>query len=383
MNIKVDSIYTFGKLKNVSAFTSCKKKQNLISKPIRNIGFANAAYFAGKIAVENSKNQRMSKLTDSQFDTLLEQNNYKLTENGKYQKIYSDDERLKICTSRESNESHKSILIQQPISKDEMKGFKEFLELGNGKALKYKDKYFDNLMVGYLNLKRGAIFEKHKSLAENNDYYQDLVIAPLISSTDVVYTNYLFNYKSNDFKSVNDYLRALSNKTVSHIPEEINKEINVISQYIDTHKIQKPVKLFRTDSVDAFNNIKTEDGSVFDLGKVMKEVKNCKNPEEIAQKVNWVKEFVQDNKLTANFPGFLSTSLDKNIGSFFDGKCDVDWQLEAKKGTKGVYLETLNVNGCFTRENEFLLQKGSNISINSVDYDFDNKKWKVTGEVSN
>lgn len=340
-----------------------------------------AACLAGKVAVSMSKNE----LSDKNFELLLEKNHYKKDDSGDYKKVFSEEEQSQIWKAVDGHLNHKSLLIQKPVKPDEMEGFKEFLKLSGGKALKYSENYFDNLMIGYLNLKRGGIYDKHKNFVQQNPAHQDLVLKPLTNPLKIVECNMLMDYKTNGYKDLNEYLRAFEAKEVQSIPESISKKIDVISDYIETQKIDAPIKVYRTEGLDVLKNVKMSDGSTFDLRSLLNGFISCKDPAQKTAQLQKIKEFVLDNELQAHYPSFLSTSVDNNIfqGTIPGGK-GLFWEIEVPKDTKGVYLESLNTEGrILCKENEFLIQKGANILIKSIDYDEKENQWKITGQILN
>ena len=66
------------------------------------------------------------------------------------------------------------------------------------------------------------------------------------------------------------------------------------------------------------------------------------------------------------------------------GECKpVHWDLLVEKGSKGAFLEGINFEGGIQYETEILLQKDSKIVIQGIDFDYNDKKWKLIGTVSN
>lgn len=359
-------------------------KPKAVSSPIKKAvvgsSLVGAACLAGQAAVLMSK----SKLSDNEFNSLLKKNNYVKTENNEYKKEFTDAEKSEIWKARDGHLNHKSMLIQKPVTKEEMDGFKEFLELSNGKALKYTDKYFDNLMVGYLNLKRGKIFDKYKENAQKNSGYHDLVLNVATKPFNIVDSNYLMDYKMNGYKDLNQFMRLFETKEVSSIPEDITKKINVISNYIDTQTVETPFKVYRFESLDVLKNVRKSDGSTFDFKAMIDGLDFYKTPQDREKYIQKIKEFVLDNEIVAHYPAFVSTTVDKNM---FEGTVlgthNLRWEIDVPKGTKGVYLEPLNNNNILSKENEFLIQKNTDVVINSIDYDEKEKEWKISGKILN
>lgn len=359
-------------------------KPKTVSSPIKKAvvgsSLVGAACLAGQAAVLMSK----TKLSDNEFNSLLQKHKYVKTENNGYKKEFTDSEKSEIWSSRDGHQNHKSTLIQKPVTKEEMDGFKEFLELSNGKALKYTDKHLDNLMVGYLNLKRGGIFNKYKENAENNSGYHDLFLNVATKPFNIVDSNYLMDYKMNGYKDLNQFLRLFETGEVESIPEDITKKINIISNYLDTQKVETPVKVYRSESLDVLKNVRKSDGSTFDLKEMIDGLDFYKTPQDREKYIQKIKEFVLDNEIVAHYPAFVSTTVDKNMfEGTVPGEHNLHWEIDIPKGTKGVYLEPLNSNNILSKENEFLIQKNTNIIINSIDYDEKEKHWIVSGKILN
>ena len=88
-------------------------------------------------------------------------------------------------------------------------------------------------------------------------------------------------------------------------------------------------------------------------------------------------DHILDHDYVATQERFMSTSM--LPGHNFHGS--IVWELDVQKGSKGVFLEGINVQGSFSNECELLLQKDSQILITDIEYK--GGQWHLKGKVTN
>ena len=362
-------------------------KGNFKSVPIKSVaigaGLVSAACLAGQVAAQKSKGENSLQnkpLDDSDIRLLFEKHHYVKNDCGDYRKQLSPEEWKEIQKSNDMNVRHNEKLRYERLYRENISEFKDFLNLANGKAIPYVDKFFDNLVNVFISFRNSKIIDRHIKSTENNPAHQDLVLDVITRPTNVLVDSYLMNYKTDGYHEINDFLRCKhQGKDVCNAVVE--NRIKVISDYLDTQEVKGPIKAYRTEGFSVLSKVKINDTQSVNLKAIMNQIDNTEDKTQKREKLLKLKEFVLDNEIKAHQPSFLSTSLREDLDKFF-GLKNVVWEFNIPKGTKGVYIEAMNSQGIMAREDEFLIQKGSTITINSIDYDFEKNLWKLKADVS-
>jgi hypothetical protein len=364
-------------IKPISAINSSKEHCFTIStNPIKSqVSFTTASSLLGLAMVNSAKEKK--EISDEHFNNLLKRNNIKKIDNDNYVKDYNNDETNEILNSQDWQKSSKNLLFTK-ISKDEITEFKNFLNLSNGKAIKFIDNNFDNLLVAFLNLKRSNLFEKHKELVNKNEGYQDIVINSAIIPMSTKENKALIDYKDEIYRYINNYLRNGS----LHFLYDVKGKSDLIKNCLDKHIVETPINVFRCESSRILEKVKKGE-DIVNLRATLIKIQDMNDSKERKEAIKELQEFILDNEIKAQSPCFMSTSLNSDIKNLFGGKNRIMWELEIPKGTKGIYLEPINNNHNLSRENEFLLQKDSSIVLKFIDFDEERKEWNIKGKVLN
>ena len=147
--------------------------------------------------------------------------------------------------------------------------------------------------------------------------------------------------------------------------------------------LHSPVTVKRAEGYEVLDSVIMSDGSTINLGEQMRNAaKACKQNGSKGNDsaIENLKSLYGNTILKANQERFMSTSL---AGKAPFSEKPVIWEMTVEKGSKGVFLETANVNSGLETETEFLLQKDSVIEILGFDFDYTKHKWIVYGKVSN
>ena len=281
--------------------------------------------------------------------------------------------------------------IQQAnIDKEDLKEFQSFINTDKKLGQEMFNKHFDNLVDNYFLVKKNKpVYEKIKQ--DKNVFKLFANIVNNEFTTDEINSIYEWNGKSY-IGIAHKALVALREQAKNpnlKIEKEVQTYINNLSNAIKTQEIPEKTTLYRGEGFEVLNNVKLENGKIVNIGEAMKKATESNDAKQIAA----VKEFFADNKITATQPGFISTSINKDIPNYFVGSkynssmnasAGIIWELSTTKGTKGFFVEGINSESSASMEQEILLQKGSKISdITSVEYKPEHKIWTIKAKVSN
>lgn len=312
-------------------------------------------------------------ISDETLNNLLKENDFKKNMKGEYYRPLTLAQKLYIHLN--FKDKYKEIKnVFKPINELKYDCLKVFLAKGNNMELsktKFMQIYgafstiYENGTYGKLNL----LTEKKP---ESLQLVQNIGLNPPTNSKVL---DSIKNYKGLHYFSINNTLRGIRQS----YRNDINEEIQTLSEYIDKNPIKKPLTLYRGEGLDILSEVKMKNGKTVNLAKMMM---NAKTPEQ----VNKVREFIMDNEITAHQPSFMSTSFDKHIANAFAASSyefnqdsnTILWELKTTENTKGILLDTIKSD---VSEEEVLLQKGSSIKITDAHYC--NGFWKLNGEVSN
>lgn len=314
---------------------------------------------------------------------------YKASTNGTLEKVLTSQD--KACLNKQYGFFRSGFfkkIFSMPVSKKLVNEFSKFVNSGKSNENLLLSG-FETLLSTFLILKKneclGTFRQKTSQNPDNFKLIENLAKNPVDKKT---------------FKSISAYkgkacgigtgfeiqesLREQGKNPDYKISKRIQKHINNISSYIDGQILPESVKLYRGEGCHTnLLNVKLENGETINLGHAMFLAGKTNNKQEISKII----EFVQDHQLTAKIPTFASTTLDKNVAVEFTEKYSIKdkllWNLDVKPKTKGMFIEGLYTNGHFKGQNEVLLQKGSNIEIKNIDYDYKNGCWTINGTVYN
>ena len=159
--------------------------------------------------------------------------------------------------------------------------------------------------------------------------------------------------------------------TGGNMTYEIKGMINAISTYISQNPIEKDVVVYRGEtSYWIFGDAKTPTGEF--IRKELEALENC-NDQQLRE--NFITNILMD--LVFEYPRFLSTAF---IPSDAESRAiKIFWKIEAPAGTKGIMIESYNIER--ESESEFLIQRSSELSINDVIWNPTKKRLEISAVV--
>lgn len=317
-------------------------------------------------------------ITVEDIEQKLIERKYKKSSDGSLFKKVSPKEKAQIEEKYGSFADVYRYTLMKPVTKEDLKEFKDFLDIDKKSGQKMFNENFDQLYISYSILKRSGAYKNFVETSKKDKKYFELFSNIINANLDENAMKVFTSYKTDSTSSMNFELREKSQNRKHKIPEGIQKKLDAISSYIDTQKISKPIKLYRGEGFQVLNGIKMKNGKTLDLGKMMLEASLIND----RKKINKIKELVADNEITTIQSGFLSTTMNKNVSDKF-ARDQVVWEFETEPDTKGIFIEGLNMFGIYADEEEVLLQKNSKITLTDIDFNSDNGVWYIKAKVSN
>ncbi len=246
----------------------------------------------------------------------------------------------------------------------------EVANVGGGKYLPYWTENPDELILlasrikSPMSFQEGLLETNFLDKARKNPEIWDMAMDVFINPPSLEKTTDLLSYKGSRFAEINKSLIS------GDISEGTKKFIDSIFDTIQTREIKHPITVFRGEGPEILNSVMTDGGKV-DLMKILSD----------AQKEGKLDTVIQDiikSNPEVTQKAFMSTSLSDR----FLYKT-INWELEVKPGTKGIFMETLPTADT-GRELEVLLQKDSKIKIKDIEFRQGKiPQWFIKGEVSN
>lgn len=228
----------------------------------------------------------------------------------------------------------------------------------------------DELLVLYSNLKNSSFFKYGEISDSEWQVVQNLLDNP-IQNDDLAS---LMRYKGTGYKNINQAMvDAELNGT--QIPEHLQIEIDNIERIIATQTINKPLTVYRTDSMNALDKVVVNfNGSEMPLSEALQK---CNSESDIAK----VTEYINNNNCAFTNEHFTSTSMFayKKVGTNDDVK--LVWELEVQPDAQGMYVEGVNYGGKLCREREFIIQSHANIEITKIEQGADGL-WHIKAKVT-
>lgn len=315
---------------------------------------------------------KLQQLSEVQVNNLLAKNGFVKNSYGGLSKQLTDVEKQKLYDLYGSYGSTIINKIQQPLTSSDIANIRQMLNVANGKYISMWQKDMNALIHLYRNIQgSGAL----KASPEQWEAIFNIAKAKPITADQLSDMGY---YKGSGYHTINGLLTE-NKKLGKIIPPNIQSKINNIQDYINTQVLTKPIKVVRGEGPEVLASVKLKSGKTLD--QAMAEAKQHyinSGSKQDRSKIDALIDEVLDNNYVATQERFMSTAL-KGCGGGFSG--EIKWELEIQKGSKGVFLEGINVNGANQCECEFLVQKDSKIVITGID--FKNGHWKLEGSVSN
>lgn len=316
-------------------------------------------------------------ITKKDIEDKLLQHGFEKLENDEYKKDISAEKEEELRGKMSFFVKNYKKYFDKPLQQYTIEWFRDFLNIDSNVGHKLLDKNFDNTLLTFLILGNNCRLKTFETKCEEDKNYFGLI--ENIAKSDMENNLYSFAaYKMDSDSAMNMELRKKAKNPDYEIQAYLKKDIDNISNYIDKQIIKNPIKLYRSEGYEILDNVQTDDGKVVNLSEMMLKAKE----NDDAEIVNQIREFVLDNKVTAIQDGFMSTSISKERGTDFF-KNGIAWEITTAPNTKGVFVEGLNISAMYPSEDEVLLQKGTKLLINDIQYDKDEKRWTVFATASN
>lgn len=346
-----------------------------VSNPIKQdtpfVSFATASAIASVTMVKPA-------VTRKDIEDKLVQHGFEKNEEGKFKKNISSKKEEELKQKMSFFVKNYKKYFEKPLQDYTIDWFKDFLNIDSNVGHKLLNKYFDNTFLTYMILGHNCRLKTFMEKCREDKNYFGLI--ENIANSDMENSIYSFaSYKMDSSSDMNNELRKKAKNPEYEIPEHLKKDIDNFSSYIDTQVIKNPIKLYRSEGYEVLQAVKFGDGKIINLAKIMHDANEKDKENEL---VNQIREFVQDNKLTAIQAGFMSTSMNQERGSDFFKKGFI-WEITTAPNTKGVFVEGLNISSRYPSEDEVLLQKGTTLTINDIKFDKKEKRWTVFATASN
>ncbi|MBR1754234.1 hypothetical protein IJ732_05290 [bacterium] len=369
--------------------TAERIKSKVVSSPKIQAGLISSAAASAVIAASLVKPQGVS-VADIEN---------KLIKKG-YQK--NDDECLEIALNdaqkerieKKYGDSYASFVIWNQnateFSKKDIEDFSEFINIDKKLGSEMFNKHFDDLVDTYIILKcQNRFVNLNDKIKKNPDMFK-LIYNVVTTDLNKDYANAVCNWKGKSNVGVagtaQNFLRENANKYGVHMPESSQNFVENLSKLIDEKSLPESIKLYRREGMEVLSDVKLQDGKHVNFAQMMKDVANSDNKDE---KLQELKEFILDNEIVATQPAYMATSIDKDVVKSFkgpqgtNGNSNVVWNFSVKPNTKGFYIEGVNANSVASKEQEVLLQKGSKIKIEDINYNKYHDEWQIDATVSN
>ncbi len=185
-----------------------------------------------------------------------------------------------------------------------------------------------------------------------------------------------------DYKQNSNFMNKILSGDNYNI-EKYGPYINRLTTFLNMQVINKKVRLYRGEGYNGvLSLVKTKNG--VPIGKAMENLikKGASNYE--------IMKFIDEELMGLNVTQerFMSTTLTKefaqnwaqngSMGSDATYGC-IRWDIYAPAGTKGAFVEDLNL--FYDKENEVLIQRNSTLAITNVRFDWSTKTWVIEATI--
>lgn len=385
--VKLHSVYK-------TAVNTAKRIKPKVSKPTVQTALMSSVAASAIAAAALAKPKTVKEITTNEIEKKLVQKGFIKNDEDNYViKKLSDEQKERI--NKRYGENNARHLFwgyeNNEIEPSDLKKFKDFIDIDKKLGSDMFNNHFDNLLDTYLILKTQNRFcNINNQFNDNPDKYK-IVYNIIKTDFDDGLIENLGKWKGQsnvgDAGTAQTYLREGPEKFGIELPESTQKYLDKMTKLIDTQPLPETTKLYRREGMEVLKDVKLQDGTHINLAQMMKDIAGEKHPEE---KLNKLKELILDNEITATQPGFMATSLDKELMATFKGPdgpdggyANVIWTFDVAPNTKGFYIEPVNSSLCLSTEQEVLLQKGSKMVIEDIDYNKYHDKWAIKAKVSN
>lgn len=242
----------------------------------------------------------------------------------------------------------------------------------NGKYSKY---WKENPDIFFQTYKR--LYNCGLMLSEISNGASEAIMASALSNPTKDITQIIESYKSNSTPYNNLLTNDFCFETISGDDKETKRlEIEKLTQFINKFANKTALTVYRGSSYDIFKNVILSSGK--NLKRDMNDLKRTKDKTKIKE----LEEEILNRDITVHNKRFTSTFLTENTyeNSAFSQE-DAKWEILIPKSTNGLFLELLCRQTIYSDECEYLLQRGVDLKINEINFDFDEDKWNIKAEV--
>ncbi len=293
--------------------------------------------------------------------------------NGKYVLVISQDLKDEILSRYDSAQGNLILKkLQKPISKSSLNEMVKILNACNGKYIDYFTNNLTDFIALYQIMDSCSVLMYH--LKDITSGQWEAIFNSVLHKAPKDVIEALSSYKMSS-SDINSALTAMKNaaqgqKLKKPIPQYVQDQIKVITDYIDTQTLNEGMTVYRREDLEVLNSI------IINGKELSQLMTDCAgDPKKISQLI----DVVEQGNYVATQERFMSTSLREDATLY---GC-ILWELDLPAGTKGVFLEGLNVKGDLASECEFLLQRNSKIRIKKINYDKSKGIWRIKAEIKN
>lgn len=157
--------------------------------------------------------------------------------------------------------------------------------------------------------------------------------------------------------------------------QQILTYVNDLTSCIATHPLEEEIIVYRGEGYQLLDSANVEleiEGQKINkpLSKILEEISYY--PKDKRDKYLYaLKAFMGDHEISATQERFMSTAALKS--ECFPNK--LNWEITLPKGSQAMYLDTLNVNKAYAEQVEFLVQRGANIKLESIEFNENTNCW--------
>ena len=205
-------------------------------------------------------------------------------------------------------------------------------------------------------------------IAKLDEPYWKSVITSIDNPPTGVTKNAMMDYKFSS-KYINSALTTLKNG--GEISPGIKQQIDNITAYIETQKLDKPITVYRDDGYILLTFVKLPDGNT--LADKLQQIAKSKD-------INYIHR-ATENLSAQTYPPivqerFMSTTFVKDLHY---QKQEIRWEFNLPLGTKGTFIESYNELKIHGNQVEYLLQRNSKIIIKNINYL--NGQWYIKADI--
>lgn len=308
-----------------------------------------------------------SRLTSVQVNNLLLKSGlkYSHSQGGVYVKSLGLYEKTKLKMKFGAYADDVINNIKKTLSKNDIENIRVMLNAldENTRTILLDD--INDLLNVYQNVKLTQIFSNIDDMKPGN---WESVVNVIKNKPSGRVIGALADYKGINFGGINEYLWGNAGAKVDPV---LMKEIDCLSNYIDTQVIHSPMIVKRRESYGKlFAGIQFKDGN---MDVAMRQAEEHYKMTGDRTLIDEIENYFDYQSADAEVKGFMSATLagDAPISS----GDDICITIHARENSKVVFLDAVVPGEHLKNETEVLFQKGSHMNIAQVKYE--NGHWNV------